>query len=865
MKKKMLAGVLAAVVGLTGIPVPTAAQQTSQKKHTNAVSMISPMEAIRAQNAIMNQQEKLEEEENVPAEEPDPLVIDDNGSVVPASTAAWTKENSDSEEDVTSGEAEDVFSDGSTEVSAASTVLSDDNGEEDSGVDSIGDQEEELTDDVSEITETPDQGSETEAEQENVEEIQQEPDGESADSKQGKETVNNQFIQEDFTAGETEDFSDGSASEGKQGVYRTVTLQIKDGEDITAPLNTLLWKLKDKVTDENPYKIIIPPGNYNLTGTLCMYSNMYLYAQGATITKTSVNKHILLRLGNTLESEGGYNGYRNIVIDGGTWDFNYKIVKEKDAPGGFVGFSIGHATNVTVKNATFLNNLKSHFLEFGGIKNARITGCTFRGYYKNYVKGGQECIQIDCCTDENNVFPQYQPYDGTTCEDFVIEDNVFEDVFAGLGTHSMMAGKTYKRITVRDNTFHNVKKRCIEFLNYEDSVAEDNTMVNVGTGVEVSAVNLKNTHKTKGYNGGPGTSANRNIRVTGNYISLSKTSSIGGYAWICSGINVLGYNMKRNGGVIPKGIYSIKGITVEDNRVTGYGNGIRMTLSDSGTLNNNRIKVKNTSAFSNLGISAEDSRGTAIRKNTVSGTANAGVYVYDGVYVKKSQKKNIISGNVVSAAGGDGIYLGSMAAPSTVEKNTVKSTGGSGIRVNVGKNVNIFSNSSSKNKNHGIKIEYATGGICAKSNRVFSNKKSGILIWKSRVTEISGNKADKNKGNGIYAYTSVIPVMKSNSFSGNGKIQAVYAKSCKGWTSINRPACKKITAASTAINGTASGSRSVTAYVQKSGKFVKLGVSSVNKKKQYVIKIKKQKKNTALKLVSKDKYGNTVTVNTVVK
>lgn len=865
MKKKMLAGVLAAVVGLTGIPVPTAAQQTSQKKHTNAVSMISPMEAIRAQNAIMNQQEKLEEEENVPAEEPDPLVIDDNGSVVPASTAAWTKENSDSEEDVTSGEAEDVFSDGSTEVSAASTVLSDDNGEEDSGVDSIGDQEEELTDDVSEITETPDQGSETEAEQENVEEIQQEPDGESADSKQGKETVNNQFIQEDFTAGETEDFSDGSASEGKQGVYRTVTLQIKDGEDITAPLNTLLWKLKDKVTDENPYKIIIPPGNYNLTGTLCMYSNMYLYAQGATITKTSVNKHILLRLGNTLESEGGYNGYRNIVIDGGTWDFNYKIVKEKDAPGGFVGFSIGHATNVTVKNATFLNNLKSHFLEFGGIKNARITGCTFRGYYKNYVKGGQECIQIDCCTDENNVFPQYQPYDGTTCEDFVIEDNVFEDVFAGLGTHSMMAGKTYKRITVRDNTFHNVKKRCIEFLNYEDSVAEDNTMVNVGTGVEVSAVNLKNTHKTKGYNGGPGTSANRNIRVTGNYISLSKTSSIGGYAWICSGINVLGYNMKRNGGVIPKGIYSIKGITVEDNRVTGYGNGIRMTLSDSGTLNNNRIKVKNTSAFSNLGISAEDSRGTAIRKNTVSGTANAGVYVYDGVYVKKSQKKNIISGNVVSAAGGDGIYLGSMAAPSTVEKNTVKSTGGSGIRVNVGKNVNIFSNSSSKNKNHGIKIEYATGGICAKSNRVFSNKKSGILIWKSRVTEISGNKADKNKGNGIYAYTSVIPVMKSNSFSGNGKIQAVYAKSCKGWTSINRPACKKITAASTAINGTASGSRSVTAYVQKSGKFVKLGVSSVNKKKQYVIKIKKQKKNTALKLVSKDKYGNTVTVNTIVK
>lgn len=180
--------------------------------------------------------------------------------------------------------------------------------------------------------------------------------------------------------------------------------------------------------------------------------------KAATITKTSPTKHLILRLGNTKESEGEYEGYRNVIIDGGTWDFNYQCVAEKDEPGGFVGFCIGHATNVTIKNATFLNNLKSHFLEFGGVKNAKITGCTFHGYYKNYVKGGQECIQIDCCTDEDNVFPQYMPYDGSTCEDFVIDGNVFEDVFAGVGTHSMMAGKTYKRITVTNNTFHNVKK-----------------------------------------------------------------------------------------------------------------------------------------------------------------------------------------------------------------------------------------------------------------------------------------------------------------------------------------------------------------------------------------------------------------------
>ena len=73
-----------------------------------------------------------------------------------------------------------------------------------------------------------------------------------------------------------------------------------------------------------------------------------------------------------------------------------------------------------------------------------------------------------------------------------------EDVFLPVwGTHSMMAGKTYKRITVKNNTFRNIRKRCIEFLNYTDSVAENNTMINVGVGVDVSSVNKKNTHLTK--------------------------------------------------------------------------------------------------------------------------------------------------------------------------------------------------------------------------------------------------------------------------------------------------------------------------------------------------------------------------------
>lgn len=117
--------------------------------------------------------------------------------------------------------------------------------------------------------------------------------------------------------------------------------------------------------------------------------------------------------------------YRNITIDGGIWDANYESVENKEESGGFVGFRIGHATNVTIKNATFLNNLKSHFLELAGVKDAEITGCAFRGYWKDYEGGGQECIQLDACMPK--IFPGYLPYDEGVCENIVIKDNTFEE------------------------------------------------------------------------------------------------------------------------------------------------------------------------------------------------------------------------------------------------------------------------------------------------------------------------------------------------------------------------------------------------------------------------------------------------------
>ena len=126
------------------------------------------------------------------------------------------------------------------------------------------------------------------------------------DTQSAEKTEENEFGDDDgFSDGDVETFSAEDADQSCENMQELV-LNVQDGEDITVKLNTLLAQARDRATDEKQCKVIVPPGNYTLTGTLHMYSNIYLYAEGATITKTSPRKEILLRLGDTQKSAGGY-------------------------------------------------------------------------------------------------------------------------------------------------------------------------------------------------------------------------------------------------------------------------------------------------------------------------------------------------------------------------------------------------------------------------------------------------------------------------------------------------------------------------------------------------------------------------------
>ena len=638
------------------------------------------------------------------------------------------------------------------------------------------------------------------------------------DSTEEEELFGDNSDTEIFSQSGESDSQEGQEGDGDPFTTMTeVTLQADNGMDITGILNSLLSEVHWRATDSNPYKVIIPPGSYQLSGTICLYSNIHLYAVGAVITKTSTTKHILIRLGSSQESAGGYDGYRNVTIEGGTWDSNYEICENKEAPGGFVGFRIGHATHVVIKDVTFLNNLKSHFLEFGGVKDARVTGCTFRGYWEPYESGGQECIQIDSCKDY--IFPSYLPYDGTTCEDIYIDGNTFENVFAGVGSHSMMFGRPYRNITITNNTFRNIKKRAVWCLNYQDSLVAGNTMENVGGGVYVRSIYSSNTHTVDGQpvdntmNQEP-----ENLVIRDNKIKMAKSSNIAKSFWRTFGIQVIGEKVKNSSTGIPDGQYVVKGVTIEGNTISGPGNGIRLSLADNCEVSSNTLKLQKPSRFTNIGIYLGAGSQNTIKNNTVEKAWNSGIYVYNGgASYKISSTNNVLTGNRVESCDADGILIDPQSNNTTLTKN---------IAV----------------KNDG----------------------SGIAVYRSTVSALDENLVQNNKNYGIYAEDSNIKAQKMNEMSGNKGGYAMYMSGCKGKAqSLKSIKVNLLTPAVKKLTGYAAGGKSITVAVKKNKK--KIGNGKINTKGQYTVPIKKQKKGTVLVLSVTDKYKNCVTEERKIK
>lgn len=455
-------------------------------------------------------------------------------------------------------------------------------------------------------------------------------------------------------------------------------------------------------TDAKPYKIVVKPSNsvYNLDSALILYSNIYLYAQGASFKQPRSVKNNMLRVGNS-DDFLGYH-YRNIVIDGGVWDQNNNsntLAK------------LAQTQNITVRNATFQNSKKGHLMEVAGVCGLTIDHCTF----KNQINPSKtskiyEAIQLEILVKQH--LNGYRSQDLPN-KDITVTNCSFNNVPRGIGSHTTVLNNPINGVTISNNHFTNIASCAVQLLNVINCTISDNIMENTPRGVtifgavyESQDTYLATTLSKEGKTSSATSvkykkpAANMNIVINNNQIRIKGKDPFASYER--SGIFISGYNAKSkykssSGDKLPKGNYYVSGVQITNNTVQGNSHGVKLV----------------------------DVRNTKINNNKLSFTGSMGKVNYYGIVLKSNTKNITLSKNTISKHL-NGIYL--------------KGAGAGNISGNTIKNV----------KKYGISIERSTASKTDKNN-VNKTKKNGIHIWdKSTVKTITGNKITSSKARGIY-------------------------------------------------------------------------------------------------------------------
>lgn len=601
-----------------------------------------------------------------------------------------------------------------------------------------------------------------------------------------------------FASEEETEFSD-EAAYGAGLREERIELNVREGQNILTVLDAAL-KRAEKTTDVH-YTVVIPPGNYTINGMLHVFSNTTIYAEGAVITKTSGSK--MIKAGTTTyidqHQTAGYDLFRNIEIIGGTWDNNKT---------GSSAIKFGHSSNITLRNMTILGNAAgAHLLEVGGVDGLTVENCVFRGYAPSGKYDAQEAIEIECA--RSSVFTEYPPFNDLPCKNISITGCTFDNLVSGVGMHNAVLGNYTDNISIVGNTFRNIGFQSIKMAHTRNLVIENNKFENVCCAVEIEALNNEKAPQTPG----EPFQADTNIRILGNTISLAPVIQKSTYAPM--GISLKGTNIEKDSNGVPKGIYKLSGVVVQNNTITGSGRGISLEYSDNCQIVSNKISFSKSGTWGTFKgfpvLLNNGSCGNVIKSCTIDDT-------YDD---------------------NEGIRIINASNNNTVQSCTI---GG-------GKKYSIAVRNSDGVKLTGNKVsKRATGGICVDnakscqivSNRSESNSGFGLLIKDSRITRLEKNVFTGNKKTAVSINNSTVP---------------------SGVKTLNVPTVGKVTSSSVKVTGNARGTAKVTV---KAGSKT-LGTASVKADGAYTVKIPKQKKKTKLVITAVDKKKNQVILNTTVK
>ena len=275
---------------------------------------------------------------------------------------------------------------------------------------------------------------------------------------------------------------------------------------------------------------------------LYIYSNTKLILDKETVIIGGLEEnkyHDDLIKGSHVDSKGNYCGnegckhgehsqWKNITIEGGIWDCNNPNDPNIDMVGAFL---FRHGTGLTIKDLT-IKNSTGHTINPSASEDILISGVTIKdARASTKADFTVEAIHLDSAnTGEQTAYP----VDGTGVEDVTIQNCTFDNVYSGIGSHSIYRtakGDTLSsNIKILNNTFKNIKCYCINAISFRNMTIQGN---------KASGKNEKNiAGNKKGY----AFIYTRNS--TGSKVVISSSTANGGNKVINFEYPIVKYNFK---------------------------------------------------------------------------------------------------------------------------------------------------------------------------------------------------------------------------------------------------------------------------------------------------------------------------------
>ena len=262
-----------------------------------------------------------------------------------------------------------------------------------------------------------------------------------------------------------------------------------DKKDDRAAIQKALDKAKDEIMNKKnrTVEITIPKGTYYIGKMLYIYSNTKLVVDKDAVIVGGLEKDKYLDdliKGSHIDNRGNYCGneecfhgeheqWKNITIEGGTWDCNNPDDPNTEMVGAFL---FRHGTGLTIKNLT-IKNSTGHTINPSASKNILISGVTIKdARASTKADFSVEAIHLDSAnTGEQTAYP----VDGTEIENATIQNCTFDNVYSGIGCHSIYRtakGNTLSsNIKILNNTFKNIKCYCINAIAFRNMTIQGNT------------------------------------------------------------------------------------------------------------------------------------------------------------------------------------------------------------------------------------------------------------------------------------------------------------------------------------------------------------------------------------------------------